>query len=114
MPPDFNFDEFQKTAFNVIWGEPQEMKIRFSPWQAPYIRERTWHPSQKIETEPTGSIILTLNVGDLWEVRRWLVGFGLEASVLSPIELAEEVGVEAETLAKVYRKLAARGHDTPE
>ncbi len=45
IPPDFNFEQFRQTAFNMIWGEPQEVKIRFSAAQAPYIRERTWHPS---------------------------------------------------------------------
>jgi predicted DNA-binding transcriptional regulator YafY len=58
IPPDFNFEEFKKTAFSMIWGEPQEVKIRFSPSQAPYIRERTWHPSQEIETCDDGSIPL--------------------------------------------------------
>lgn len=96
IPPDFNFEEFQKTAFNVIWGEPQEVKIRFSPAQAPYIKERTWHPSQRILTEPGGSIILTLNVGDLWEVKRWLIGFGAEAEVLKPAELANDIVHECE------------------
>jgi len=96
IPPDFNFDEFQKTAFNVIWGEPQEVKIRFSPAQAPYIKERTWHSSQRILTEPGGSIILTLNVGDLWEVKRWLIGFGAEAEVLKPAELANDIVQECE------------------
>jgi proteasome accessory factor B len=100
MPPDFKFEEFQKTAFNVIWGEPQEVRIRFSPSQAPYIRERTWHPSQKIETEPDGSIILTLQVADLWEVKRWLIGFGAEAEVLLPLELRKEIADECRTLVK--------------
>lgn len=45
VPLKFNFAEFPKAAFNVIWSEPQEVKIRFSPGQAPYIKERTWHPS---------------------------------------------------------------------
>ncbi|MGA2988803.1 MAG: WYL domain-containing protein [Terriglobia bacterium] len=57
--------------------------MRYSASQAPYIRERTWHPSQKIETEPDGSIILTLKVADLGEVKFWLIGFGAEAEVLS-------------------------------
>jgi len=103
MPPDFNFEEFRKTAFNLIWGKPQEVKIRFSSAQAPYIRERTWHPSQQIETEPDGSIILTLKVADLGEVKYWLIGFGAEATVLSPIELAQDIGVEADMAAKAYR-----------
>jgi proteasome accessory factor B len=103
MPPDFNFDEFQRTAFNVIWGEPQEVKIRFSPSQAPYIRERTWHPSQKIETCGDGSIILTLNVGDLWEVKRWLIGFGAEAEALQPKELRNEIEQESEKLVARFK-----------
>jgi proteasome accessory factor B len=113
IPSDFNFEEFKQTAFHMIWGEPQEVKIRFSPSQAPCIRERTWHPSQKIETEPDGSIILTLQVADPWEVKFWLIGFGAEATVLSPIELAQEIGAEAEALAKACRRLGTKGHDTP-
>ena len=100
IPPDFNFDEFQKTAFNVIWGEPQEVKIHFSAAQAPYIRERTWHPSQEIETEPDGSVILTLKVGDLGEVKRWLIGFGAEAEVLGPEELRADIAEECAVIAQ--------------
>ncbi len=100
IPPDFNFEEFKKTAFNLIWGEPQEVKIRFSPSQAPYIRERTWHLSQRIEDEPDGSIILTLQVADLWEVKRWLIGFGAEAEVLEPAELRKEIIDECARVSK--------------
>lgn len=92
IPPDFNFDEFQKTAFNVIWGEPQEVKIRFCPSQALYIRERTWHPTQQIETDSDGSIIITLRVADLDEVKRWLIGFGAEAEVVEPQALRTDSG----------------------
>jgi proteasome accessory factor B len=99
-PPDFNFDEFQKTAFNVIWGEPQEVKIRFSSSQAPYIRERTWHPSQQIETESDGGIVITLRVADLDEVKRWLIGFGAEAEVLGPEQLRNDVENECRQMAK--------------
>jgi proteasome accessory factor B len=100
IPLDFNFDEFQKTAFNVIWGEPQEVRIRFSAAQAPYIKERTWHPSQNIENCDDGCVILTLHVGDLGEVKRWLIGFGAEAMVLVPGELREEIATECERSGK--------------
>jgi hypothetical protein len=51
---------------------------------------------QQIEPEPDGSIILTLKVGDLGEVKRWLIGFGAEAKVLVPDELREEIATECE------------------
>jgi len=113
IPPDFNFEEFRKTAFNVIWGEPQEVMIRFSPAQAPYIKERTWHPSQHIETEDDGSIVLTMHVADRDEVKRWLIGFGAEAEVIEPDELANEIVHECEEvrLKKGQRTLAQEGEN---
>jgi predicted DNA-binding transcriptional regulator YafY len=98
MPPAFDFEEFRRTAFNVIWGEPQEVKIRFSPSQAPYIKERTWHPTQHIETEHEGSVVLSLKVADLEEVKRWLIGFGAEACVIAPSQLREDIAVECQRL----------------
>ena len=100
IPPGFNFDQFKQTAFNMIWGEPQEVKIRFSAAQAPYIRERTWHPSQKIEACDDGCMILTLHVADLDEVKRWLIGFGAEAEVLGPEKLQIEIADECRRMAK--------------
>jgi predicted DNA-binding transcriptional regulator YafY len=98
VPSDFDFEKFTANAFNMIWGETQEVKIRFSPEQARYVQERTWHPSQKIvKGRKDGSIILTLQVADLGEVKRWLIGFGAEAEVLKPSGLRKEimqVGVE--------------------
>ena len=98
---DFDFEKFTATAFNMIWGETQEVKIRFSPEQARYVQERTWHPSQKIVKDPKdGSIILTRQVADLGEVKRWLIGFGAEAEVLEPTELCEEISGECAKLAR--------------
>jgi len=107
IPEDFDFEAFTRSAFNIIWGDAQEVNIRFSALQAPYIRERSWHPSQKIETEPDGSIILTLRVADLGEVKFWLIGFGAEAEVLEPAELRDDV--TAECLGVVQRVNSMRG-----
>ena len=69
-------------------SETQEVKIRLSASQAQHIRERTWHPSQRIETEPDGSMILTLQVADLGEVKFGLIGFGAEVEVLEQAAVA--------------------------
>jgi predicted DNA-binding transcriptional regulator YafY len=87
----------------VIYGEPQEVKIRFSRSQAPYIEERAWHPSQKIEKRGDGSIELTLQVGNLWEIKRWLIGYGADAQVLAPDGLRDEIEQECARLLKPRR-----------
>jgi predicted DNA-binding transcriptional regulator YafY len=101
FPEDFDFERLTEAAFQLIWGEAQEVKIHFSARQAAYIRERTWHPSQRIEAEPEGSIVLILKVADLDEVKRWLIGFGSEAEVLQPAGLREEIVAECRAIMQV-------------
>jgi predicted DNA-binding transcriptional regulator YafY len=96
----FDFEKFAQSAFVMIGGEAQEVEIRFSKQQAPYVRERTWHPSQSIETKPNGSIILRLRVADLGEVKRWLIGFGADALVLRPAALRHEITAECARMSR--------------
>lgn len=93
-PAEFDFEAFRATAFNMIWGEPKEVKIWFSAKQAPYIEERTWHSSQRIQKQDDGSVILLLQVADEDELKRWLIGFGAEPSVLAPEQLRQEIRQE--------------------
>jgi proteasome accessory factor B len=94
-PPATMLDELQSTAFQLIHGEPQLVRIRFSREQAPYVVERQWHPSQSIEHQTDGSVILSLRIASLWEVKRWLVGWGADAQVLEPSALADEIRRDA-------------------
>lgn len=103
IPANFDFEKFSQSAFNVIWGEPQEVKIRFSRDQAPYVQERTWHPSQKIEKRANGTIDLTMQVANLWEVKRWLIGYGADAQVLEPRDLAKDIEEECARLLKIRK-----------
>jgi proteasome accessory factor B len=96
---DFDFEAFQRTAFPVHGGEPQLVRIRFSPDQAPYVVERHWHDSQKFDTQEDGSVIMEIQVGSLWEVKRWLVGWGADAEVIAPAELRNAIEDDCSELA---------------
>ena len=99
---DFDFEKLHESAFNMIWGEPQKVRLRFSSSEAPYVKERTWHASQKLTEQSDGSVIMEMDVGDLGEVRRWLIGWGAEAEVLEPLELAREVGGHARRILETF------------
>lgn len=53
--------------------------------------ERNWHDSQKFHSQEDGSIIMELRVANLWEVKRWLIGWGADAHVIAPAELKKTV-----------------------
>jgi len=99
---DFNFEAFTRTAFPVHGGEPQLVRIRFSPDQAPYILERHWHDSQKFLPQEDGGVIMELQVGNLWEVKRWLSGWGQEAEALLPADLRRDMARTASEMSSVY------------
>jgi proteasome accessory factor B len=63
--------------------------------------ERHWHDSQTFFPQDDGGVIMELQVGNLWEVRRWLIGWGADAELLSPSDLREEMKRSAqETFAQ--------------
>lgn len=98
LRPDFDFEKTQQNAFHMIWGKPQNVRLRFAASQAQYATERTWHTSQQITPERDGSVVIELRVGDLSEVKRWLIGWGADVEVLHPPELRECIVTEAEKI----------------
>jgi len=72
-------------------GRPERIVIEFSPRVAPYVRERTWHPSQQIEALPDGGVRLSLKVCRDWALRTWVLGWGAHARVTAPSALAQEI-----------------------
>src|ERR1700728_1958559 len=58
------------------------------------------HDHHSDEKRRDGSIILTLQVANLWEVQRWLIGFGSDALVLEPRELKQQIERECANLLR--------------
>ena len=94
-PPDhLPIDERLRDAFGISYEEPMDVVVRFAADQAPYVRERIWHPSQQLEELPDGRVVLRLRAGGSFEIRSWVLGFGAAAEVLEPEELREAVRAE--------------------
>ena len=83
-PPDhLSVDEQVSNAFGVSFEESMDMVVRFTEDQAPYIRERTWHPSQKLEELEDGRVVLRLRAGGFYEIKSWVLSFGAAAECWS-------------------------------
>lgn len=103
LPADFSLHDYLKDVFGLERGpEPVEVTILFDAHQARWIRERVWHPSQDCEFRSDGSLLLRLKVSGLGDIKRWLIGFGAHAEVISPPSLRREVVEEIQALQKVY------------
>ena len=78
-------------SLGAFSGTPEEVAIEFSAAEAPYIREREWHPTQKLEDLPEGRVRLTLQVVVDWGLQAWIQGFGPAAIVVRPATLAAKI-----------------------
>ena len=99
VPADFNAQRYLDDARGIPRGDLVAMRVVFARGLAPYIRERLWHPSQKLRDLRDGRVEMTLHVADTLEVRRWILGYGAEAEILQPERLREAVRLEAQALA---------------
>jgi len=103
MPDDFNIDDFMKSSFGVFHGEPVLVRIWFAADIAEYIREKTWHETQKIETQKDGSIIFEAEVAGTKEIEFWVLKWGAKAKVLAPESLRDEIRSEVEAMREIYQ-----------
>lgn len=78
------------------------VRLRFAPQVAPWVAEQVWHPTQEIDREPDGALILTFPVADFREIKREVLKQGSQVEVLSPPELREEIRREIGSMRKIY------------
>lgn len=89
-------------AFRVWYRDAVEhVVIRFMPEVAAEIRERTWHPSQRLIDDREGAVYLHLDIAAPEELERWLLGYGASARVVEPATLAARLHAVHEQAAKV-------------
>ena len=103
-PADFSPEKFFANALGVVGGERKyRVVIRFGGATADRIREREWHESQRFRNLKDGGVELTLTLGALEEIERWVLEWGPDAEVLQPQELRDRLKQTAATLLKLYR-----------
>src|SRR5205823_11356234 len=109
-PLDFSIGRFLGESFGVF-AKPSKTKhtirIAFDAFAAPRIEERQWHPSQKIKQLRDGGIELSLILGNLEDIERWILSWGSHAQALAPVELKERLSTTASALTEIYRNAAA-------
>ncbi|MCP4575009.1 MAG: WYL domain-containing protein, partial [Deltaproteobacteria bacterium] len=112
-PVDFSVEDFMKPSFGVYHGQTVHVMVWFHPDAAGYIREKIWHPSQKIRAGEDGSIIFEADVSGTDEIRFWIMSWGSKAKVLQPESLCLKIREEAEKMAGQYETQGKAGEQTP-
>jgi len=108
IPADFNIEDFMSTGFGVFVGQPEKVKILFQPAVGNYIREKTWHATQRLTTRDDGCLEFEVEVAVTAELKNWIMGWGAAATVLQPGSLADSICDEAKAVANNYARLSQK------
>ena len=101
-PSNFSIDETIGNGFQMVCeadAEIREIVIRCDAQVAKYVREKRWHPTQTIEEQPDGSIVVRWRLNSIIEVSRWIQSWGEGVEVHEPIDLRELVYKRANAMA---------------
>jgi proteasome accessory factor B len=102
-PRGFSAAKELKGGFGVFAGSGKyPVKIRFDSFAARLVRERDWHPTQKIREHKAGGIELEMTLGALEEIERWILSWGDHAKVMGPKLLIRSVAKRIRLMQRSY------------
>jgi predicted DNA-binding transcriptional regulator YafY len=95
----FSLQKFAERSFGVFQEEPFDVVWRFSPKAASDARQFLFHPTQKLEDQPDGSLLVRFRAGGALEMCWHLVTWGGEVEI-----------VQTRQLRRLYDTLMESGH----
>lgn len=103
VDPDFDLE--RHTNESLLLGKdavPTTVKVKFDNFASQWIRNKQWHPSQQVQEQSDGSLILTITVSSLDNIVRWALSFGEHCRVLEPRELVERMRTVVHRMGRLY------------
>jgi predicted DNA-binding transcriptional regulator YafY len=91
VDPTFDPKKYESEAFGVAREKPMTVVVHFRADQAPYVKERIWHPTQTFKDLPGGDTVMTFRAGGTFEIVKWILGWGDAVKVLRPEKLRREI-----------------------
>ena len=88
---EFDLAAYATQSFGVFQEPPQDVVLRFSPNAAEDAAEWVFHPSQALEKQEDGTLIVRFRCGGMLELSWHLFTWGNAVEVLQPHDLFEQV-----------------------
>ena len=108
-PEKFSVESTLRDSFGVHSGKGVfDVVIHFDSTVADYIREKRWHPSQKLRGIKGGGVALQMQISSLAEVERWVLSWSGRAVPVAPKELVDSVKRAARQTLSQMKKSGKR------
>lgn len=86
-PADFDLAAFANRSFGIYQDEVEDVALRISPDGAAEARGWRWHPTQTLEDQPDGGVIVRFTASGMRELAWHLFSWGDQVTILNPPRL---------------------------
>lgn len=106
-PGGWDIRKYFGNAWSMIpEGRTYSVHLRFSPKVAGNVAEVQWHHSQQYSFAADGWLDYRVKVDGLGEIAWWILGYGDQVEVMSPLTLRRRVGQTAAAVAQTHLREA--------
>ncbi|MCU0943732.1 MAG: WYL domain-containing protein [Rubritepida sp.] len=105
--PGFTLGELAAQSFGVWREAPFRVALRFAPEAAAEARGWRFHPSQRMEPRPDGSLLVSFEAGGLDEMVYHFATWGEAVEVLEPAELRARLAALGAALVRRHAEAPA-------
>jgi predicted DNA-binding transcriptional regulator YafY len=95
MPLGFDLEAYVRDALGAMRGPLIEIELLFDRDTAAWVKDQTWHSSQRLTPLKDGRLKMILEVSDTRELVGWILHFGAGLQVVRPESLKAKVQEEA-------------------
>lgn len=95
-PPDFDLSAFASQSFGIYQDEIEDVILRVTPAGAAEARGWRWHPTQTLEDQADGSVVVRFRASGMRELAWHLFTWGEQVTIVAPPRLKAAMAGELE------------------
>lgn len=106
-PADFDLQGFASQSFGIYQDEIEDVVLEVSPEGADEARAWRWHPTQSVEDQPDGGVVVRFRASGMRELAWHLFTWGEQVRIVAPERLKTVMAAELAAAARALGRTQA-------
>ena len=103
-PADFDLQAFASQSFGIYQDEIEDVVLRVTPEGAAEARAWRWHPTQTVEEQADGGVVVRFRASGMRELAWHLFSWGDQVSIVAPARLKAVMRGELEAAQRALER----------
>ena len=106
-PADFDLQVFASQSFGIYQDEIEDVVLQVTPEGADEAQAWRWHPTQTVEDQNDGSVVVRFRASGMRELAWHLFSWGDQVRIIQPARLKAVMAGELDAAARALKAVEA-------